>query len=128
MRRLQKFDVAGLGSIVDLAHRLFSLYRVTPKEKQGIRKQNGSGWLQEPIEYDVLLDVLKDRMRGRENLSIGLYYDVPSRRFFTNAEEYNYQYQWDDRQYDKSLPYPYEHGYIDPAQQKAEEDEVFGRI
>jgi len=127
MRRLQKFDVAGLGSIVDLAHRLFSLYRVTPKEKKGIPKQKGNGWLQEPIKYDVILDVLKDRMRGRENLSIGLYYDVPSRRFYTNKEEYNFQYKWDNGEYTNELPYPQEYGYTDNSNSK-ETEEIFGKV
>lgn len=116
MRRLQKFDVAGLGSIVDLAHRLISLYRVTPEEKEGIRNASGDGWHKDPIRYDVILDILKDRLRGRENLSIGLYYDNASRRFFTNAEELDYQYKWDDTVYTKQLAYPIK----DP------EDEIFG--
>ena len=116
MRRLQKMDVAGLGSLVDLAHRLISLYRVTPKDKAGERRQNGKGFVKEPIKYDVLLDVLKDRMRGRENLAIGLYYDVPSRRFFTNPEEYEFNYGWDQTQYADHLEYPI----------KDNECEVFG--
>ena len=107
MRRLQKFDVAGLGSIVDLAHRLISLYRVTPKDKEGVKKQNGNGWVTEPVKYDVMLDVLKDRMRGRENMSIGLYYDIPSRRFYTNEKEYDYQYEWDTDVYENKLLYPH---------------------
>lgn len=118
MRRLSKLDVAGLGSIVDLAHRLISLYRVQPKEKQGSKKQNGTGFAVEPVKYDVILDVLKDRMRGRENMSVGLYYDVPSRRFYTNKEEYGFNYKWDKRQYNDDLIYP----------QDLIEEEVFGVI
>lgn len=119
MRRLTKFDVQGLGSIVDLAHRLISLYRVTPKDKAGERRHDGKGWYREPVRYDVMCDILKDRMRGRENLSIGLYYDPPSRRFFTNAKEYNYQYKWDNNIYLDELPLP---------KQLREETEVFGVI
>ncbi len=119
MRRLQKFDVAGFGSIVDLAHRLISLYRVTPQDKKGEPKRNGIGFYKEPIKYDVILDVLKDRLRGRENLSIGLYYDKPSRRFYTTPEEYNLQYAWDKTKYGSPLPYPHEDD---------EQNEVFGQI
>jgi twinkle protein len=97
MRRLTKFDVQGLGTVVDLAHRLFSLYRVTKKEKEDTKN---------PIKYDVILDVLKDRMRGREGLDIGMYYDNPSRRFYTNEKEYNRQYSWDKNTYNENLPYP----------------------
>lgn len=119
MRRLTKFDVQGLGSIVDLAHRLISLYRVTPKDKAGERRHDGKGWYREPIRYDVMCDILKDRMRGRENLSIGLYYDVPSRRFFTNEKEFNHQYKWDNNEYTDTLPVP---------KQLRNEEEVFGVI
>lgn len=119
MRRLQKFDVAGLGSIVDLAHRLISLYRVTPKDKEGEKKSRGVGYYKQPIKYDVLIDVLKDRLRGRENLSIGLYYDKASRRFYSNPEEYDFQYAWDKSTYKEPIPYPH-----------ADDDdpEVFGSV
>lgn len=125
MRRLTKFDVQGLGSIVDLAHRLFSLYRVTPKDKKGVLKANNKDWLVEPIKFDVLVDVLKDRMTGKENLSVGLYYDNPSRRFYTNKEEYNYQYKWDKNKYTNEMPYPLENGYYTST---PEEEEVFGKV
>lgn len=121
MRRLTKFDVQGLGSIVDLAHRLISLYRVTPKDKAGERRRDGRGWFREPIKYDVMCDILKDRMRGRENLSIGLYYDPSSRRFFTNEKEYAYQYKWDNVKYNTPLPKPKQ--LYNP-----EEEEVFGHV
>lgn len=121
MRRLTKFDVQGLGSIVDLAHRLISLYRVTPKDKAGERRRDGRGWFREPIKYDVMCDILKDRMRGRENLSIGLYYDPSSRRFFTNEKEYAYQYKWDNINYSTPLPKPKQ--LYEP-----EEEEVFGHV
>lgn len=113
MRRMTKFDVQGLGSVVDLAHRLLALYRVTPQDKKGTPKQNGKGWYKPPIKYDVMLDILKDRLRGRENLSIGLFYDVPSRRFYTSEPEFDYQYAWDDSKYTSSS------GYVD----KLKEDE-----
>lgn len=97
MRRLTKFDVQGLGTAVDLAHRLFSLYRVQKKEKTDPKN---------PIKYDVLLDTLKDRLRGREGLETGMYYDNPSRRFYTNEKEFNRQYSWDKNTYIDCLEYP----------------------
>ena len=59
-------------------------------------------------------------MRGRENLSIGLYYDPSSRRFFTNEEEYAHQYKWDNIKYTTPLP--------KPKQLYEPEEEVFGHI
>jgi len=45
-------------------------------------------------------------MRGCEGLEIGMYYDNASRRFYTNEDEYSYQYSWDGNMYDSKLPYP----------------------
>jgi hypothetical protein len=102
-----------------LAHRTIGLRRVTPSEKAGSMKQNGKGWAQEPIKHDVLITIIKDRLLGRANSVIGLYYDTPSRRFFTSPDEFEHNYKWDDNTYTDHLSYPVE---VD------DESEVFGII
>lgn len=121
MRRLNKMDVQGISAIIDLAHRIISLYRVSEKDKQGEQKMNGSGWRVKPIKEDVLIDILKDRMLGFEGRSVGVYYDQPSRRFFTSEEDLDRRYSWDKHPYIGGLPYP-------PDQLIDEEDEVFGTV
>lgn len=64
MRRLNKMDVQGISAIIDLAHRIISLYRVSEKDKQGEPKINGSGWRIKPIKEDVLIDILKTECLG----------------------------------------------------------------
>ena len=51
-------DVQGISAIIDLAHRIISLYRVSERDKQGEPKMNGSGWRVKPIKEDVLIDNL----------------------------------------------------------------------
>ena len=121
MRRLNKMDVQGISAIIDLAHRIISLYRVSERDKQGEPKMNGSGWRVKPIKEDVLIDILKDRMLGFEGRSVGVYYDQPSRRFFTSEEDLDRRYSWDKHPYTGGLPYP-------TAQLIDEEDEVFGTV
>lgn len=121
MRRLNKMDVQGISAIIDLAHRIISLYRVSEKDKQGEPKLNGSGWRIKPVKEDVLIDILKDRMLGFEGRSVGVYYDQPSRRFFTNEADLDRRYSWDKHQHQGGLPFP-------PVQLNDEEDEVFGTI
>ena len=120
MRRLTKMDVQGISAIIDLAHRIISLYRVQEKDKKGEPKLNGSGWKVPPIKDDVLIDILKDRMLGYEG-RIGVYYDTPSRRFFLNEEDLDRKYSWDTKTHIGSLPYP-------PPQMIDEEEEVFGSV
>lgn len=115
---LTKFDIAGTSNIINLAHRSFSLRRVSEKEKEGVLKLNGDGYKVPPIDFDCILTVLKDRQRGREGFELGLYYDEQCRRFYSNKEEFNYQYKWDQTKYTKELAYP-------PDEKKKE---VFGEI
>ena len=100
------YDISGTSNIINLAHRAFGLKRVTKAEKEGVRKLDNSGWKVKPVKYDVRFEIIKDRLRGKSNLEVGLYYDVPSRRFFTTSEEYEHQYLWDKNVYKDHLPYP----------------------
>lgn len=98
------YDISGSSNIINLAHRTIGLKRIdksNPKEKSN---------------FDVEATIIKDRMRGRLNKKIELYYDVPSRRFYTDNEEFNYQYSWDKTQH-PIIPFPH-----------LEEIEVFGEI
>ena len=121
MRRLTKMDIQGVSALCDLAHRIISLYRVTEYDKKGEMKRNGSGYLREPIKADVIVDCLKDRLLGHEGASVPLYYDKPSRRFFTDEEHLDKRFDWDKKQYNTPLPYP-------PEQLIDNSEEVFGKV
>ena len=95
------YDVAGSANIQNLAHRTLALRRIQDSE--------GS-------EYDVCLSVVKDRLRGKAGKKINMFYDIPSRRFYTNEREYNHKYSWDTSP-GIIMPYPHE-----------EENEVYGRL
>ena len=122
MRRLNKMDIQGISAIIDLSHRIISLYRVTKEDKAGIPTKNGQGWFKEPVKYDVLADVLKDRMLGFEGSTVGLYYDKPSRRFFADEKSLDHRYNWDKKEYNSALPFP-------PSQLEIQDEkEVYGTI
>lgn len=99
-------DIQGISAIIDLAHRILSLYRVTSADKAGEPKRNGSGWYKEPIPYDVLCDILKDRLLGFEGSTAGLFYDKPSRRFFVDEASLDISYKWDTAKHSSPLPFP----------------------
>ena len=121
MRRLNKMDIQGISAIIDLAHRILSLYRVMPDDKRGVPNKRG-GWYKEPIKFDVLCDILKDRLLGFEGSTAGLYYDKPSRRFFVDEESLDKRYSWDNEEYVGALPFP------PPQLYQSDEEEVYGHI
>ena len=60
-RKMSIFDLQGVSAAVNLTHRVLALYRVRPEEKKGKVQKSKAGWVQEPIPYDVTIEVLKDR-------------------------------------------------------------------
>jgi len=108
IRRMTKMDIQGTMSVTDLAHRVFGIHRVRPKEKEGKMNKHGD-WIVEPNPYDVMIDIFKDRMIGWEDIEVGVYYDRASRRFWTDLEELDKQYAWDKGVYKDKLPPPEGH-------------------
>lgn len=104
VRRMSIYDLQGVASAANLSHRVLSLYRCSDKDKEGVIK-NGK-YVVKPMPFDVVVDILKDRFGTGQNKWISLYYDVPSKRFFTNKETLTHQYEWNkDDKYENLLPY-----------------------
>lgn len=94
---MDMYDIAGSSNIVNLAHRTISLRRVTDSDRE--RMYSMSERRKALMQYDVILTVVKDRMFGRQNISVGAYYDPQTRRFYTSDEEFDIQYGWDRTEY-----------------------------
>lgn len=116
------YDIAGTSNIVNLAHRTIGLRRVTDAERENAAKYSEKR--RQLLKYDVIVTIVKDRMFGRQNIDVGLYYDPASRRFFSDMDEYDRRFSWDKKEYKEPLPLP-------PqllAEQRASEDEAFGAV
>ena len=116
------YDIAGTSNIVNLAHRTIGLRRVTDAERENAVKYSEKR--RQLLKYDVIVTVVKDRMFGRQNIDVGLYYDPASRRFFSDMDEYDRRFSWDKKEYKEPLPLP-------PqllAEERASEDEAFGAV
>ena len=95
---IEMYDIAGSSNIINLAMRSIGLRRVSKKEQEDPDNKFG--------KYNVILTIMKDRLLGKADIQIGLYYDIQSRRFFTNYEEFDYQYRWDEKNYTDKIEYP----------------------
>lgn len=116
------YDIAGTSNIVNLAHRTIGLRRVTDAERENAAKYSEKR--RQLLKYDVIVTIVKDRMFGRQNIDVGLYYDPASRRFFSDMDEYDRRFSWDKKEYKEPLPLP-------PqllTEERASEDEAFGAV
>ena len=118
LRRMNIFDLQGVVGAVNLSHRVLALYRVQPKEKEGVFDRKGNV-ITPPNPWDVEIEVLKDRFGSGAGKKIGLWYDVPSKRFFDSYETLDHTYAW-DADTKRNVPLPY------PPPQLAEQEEVYG--
>lgn len=94
---IEMYDISGSSNIINLAMRSIGLRRVSKKEKEDPKSKWG--------KYDVVLTVIKDRLLGKADFQMGLWYDLTSRRFYTDYEEYDAKFAWDDNVYSNRLPY-----------------------
>lgn len=94
---IEMYDISGTSNIINLAMRSIGLRRVSKKEKNDLK----SKW----HNYDVVLTVIKDRLLGKADFQMGLWYDLTSRRFYTDYDEYDAKFAWDDNVYTNRLPY-----------------------
>lgn len=95
---IEMYDIAGSSNIINLAMRSIGLRRVSKKEQEDDKNPFRN--------YNVVLTIMKDRLLGKADVQMGLYYDVKSRRFFTNYEEFDHVYKWDEREYTDKIEYP----------------------
>ena len=98
VREVDMYDISGSSNIINLAHLSFALRRISKKEKEDPKCPYN--------RHDVLLSIIKDRVQGRNGVEIPFYYDVPSRRFYTNYEEYKRDFKWDSEKANSNLEIP----------------------
>ena len=116
VRPVDLFDLAGVTSSANLAHRIFSLYRVQDSDREP-----GKNGKQKPhTNCDVSLRVLKDRFGTAVSTTYDMFYDIPSRRFYTDPEHLAYRYAWDNSGTTDNLQYFDEQRYLRLSGQGAE--------
>lgn len=94
-------DISGSMNIVNLAVRTIGLRRVTDKEKGDESNKFHN--------YDVIITSVKDRIFG-STAEIPCHYSKPTRRFFSNPQEWDRRYGWDTKVYEEKLDYCDENG------------------
>lgn len=108
IRPVDLFDLSGVTSSANLAHRILSLYRVQDSDREP-----GKTGRQKPYtNCDVQLKVIKDRFGSALGKVIPLFYDIPSRRFYDSPDMLAQHYHWDKEKHQNELPFFDEQRYL----------------
>jgi len=89
-------DVGGTGALTNLAQYVLTVHRFTDEEKKGTPSGRiGGGFKKgcEPIEFDVSIEVLKNRYTGKLGKAF-LYFSYPDYRFFSTLKELYKRLKW----------------------------------
>lgn len=92
--RLNKMDVAGSGDITNLAHYVTAIHRVSEKEKEAQYDKKGN-LVEQGCPYDCIIDLFKNRPMGHQDKSVGVAYDMASKRFYGESDNLHKVYNWD---------------------------------
>jgi len=109
--KLELQDMAGTSVIGNMVHMSLSLQRISDDDRK-----KGSAVPEALWGNDVMISINKNRLNGHSNIDLGLNYHAPSRRFYTNYDEFDRQYNWDriydeetetySSKYTDKIPYP----------------------
>lgn len=95
VQRLSKMDVAGSGDITNLAHYVTAIHRVTDNEKEDKLDKRGD-LVEEGCPFDCIVDLFKNRPMGHQDKSIGVQFDMASKRFYGESDDVNKTYGWEN--------------------------------
>lgn len=109
---LRKEDISGSGAITNLADNVFIIHRNNEDFRKGIAEFFGK---EEALKYspgnsygDVgnVIEICKNRMFGKQDKMIRLYFEPNSRRFLS-ASGQDYEYGWNDGATAEPLDLPF---------------------
>ena len=100
---LRKESIAGTADLTNLCDNLILMHRVGRDFEKKATEFFGAKTAQELMDYDIVLEVAKNRSLGVVDYVLGLYYEPETRRILNDPTE-NIVYGWDDQPASVELP------------------------
>lgn len=104
MQLLRMDSVAGTADLSNACDNLFIIHRGGNDFQKQAASFFGAPRANELAPYDVVLEIAKDRLFGKTDTLIGLYYEEKTRRILGSLDERDYvRYGWEDKPVQQSL-------------------------
>lgn len=91
---LRKVDISGSGDITNVSDNVFIMHRVNQDFKIRLKEMFKLNDDNEIFNYSNVLEICKNREYGLEDVFIGMYFDIPSKRLM-NYENEEKKYNWE---------------------------------
>jgi len=93
---LRKVDISGSGDITNVADNVFIMHRVNQDFKLRLKEMFKLDDDNELFNYSNVLEICKNREYGLEDVFIGMYFDISSKRLLNYEDEVK-KYGWEDK-------------------------------
>lgn len=101
---LRKTDISGTSDLTNAASNVFIVHRVNNDFLKTGGEFLGNTVVQQYSMFGNCIEIAKNRLYGIVDCLVGMYYEIPTRRF-KNKEQEDIHYGWEDQPVQQSLTY-----------------------
>lgn len=101
---LRKTDISGTSDLTNAASNVFIVHRVNNDFLKTGGEFLGNTVVQQYSMFGNCIEIAKNRLYGIVDCLVGMYYEIPTRRF-KNTEQEDIHYGWEDQPVQQSLTY-----------------------
>ena len=101
---LRKTDISGTSDLTNAASNVFIVHRVNNDFLKTGGEFLGNTVVQQYSMFGNCIEIAKNRLYGIVDCLVGMYYEIPTRRF-KNTEQEDIHYGWEDQPVQQSITY-----------------------
>lgn len=101
---LRKTDISGTSDLTNAASNVFIVHRVNNDFVKAGGEFLGNSVVQQYSMFGNCIEIAKNRLYGVVDCLVGMYYEIPTRRF-KNTEEENIHYGWEEQPTQQQIQY-----------------------
>lgn len=101
---LRKTDISGTSDLTNAASNVFIVHRVNNDFVKAGGEFLGNSVVQQYSMFGNCIEIAKNRLYGIVDCLVGMYYEIPTRRF-KNTEEENLHYGWEEQPTQQQIQY-----------------------
>lgn len=101
---LRKTDISGTSDLTNAASNVFIVHRVNNDFLKTGGEFLGNTVVQQYSMFGNCIEICKNRLYGIVDCLVGMYYEIPTRRF-KNTEQEDIHYGWEDQPVQQSITY-----------------------
>lgn len=84
---LRKYDISGTADLTNIADNVFIVHRVNNDFKKQTKELFGWDKNNEMYKYNNIIEICKNREQGIQDMFIGQYFDIDTKRFLNSENE-----------------------------------------